>query len=112
MAESMVALGVLAMAFSKAVRTEVYRRQHGRCGICGIHLPRLQTHHRYPHSRQKEYGLSDEFIDSIENSIGLCSQCHLVADREALKMGIILPQVHGDIQDDVQKDIYHDEKHE
>lgn len=90
---SLVALG---MAFSRRLRKEVYERQGGKCAACGKHFPKLQTHHRYPHCKQKEYGLSDEFIDSIENSVGLCSADHLIADREALVMGIIFPQAHGD----------------
>jgi predicted restriction endonuclease len=83
MAESMVALGVLAMAFSKAVRTEVYRRQHGKCAICGEHLPRLETHHIQPHCM---YG-----SDEIENAVGLCHEDHLFADRMALRHNIYFP---------------------
>lgn len=82
-AESMVALGVLAMAFSKRVRLEVYERQNGKCAMCGRHLPRLQTHHIVPHCMSHD--------DSEENAVGLCPECHRYADEMALKHHIFYP---------------------
>lgn len=81
--ESIATLGVLAMAFSRAVREEVYRRQHGKCAVCGEHLPRLETHHIQPHCM----GGSDE----IENAVGMCHHDHLFADRMALRHNIFYP---------------------
>jgi predicted restriction endonuclease len=77
--------GLLAMAFSRRVRREVYERQHGNCDCCGEHRDRLQTHHRLPH---REGG-----PDEIENAVGLCQTCHLELDRETF-IHLIYPQVH------------------
>lgn len=83
----MQALGLLSigMAFSKAIRKEVYRRQKGNCAECDEHLPKLQTHHRVPHALGGP--------DTIDNAVGLCPEDHAEADRLAFK-GIIYPQVH------------------
>ena len=80
---TLTALGIYAFAFSKAVRKEVYDRQHGRCGICGKHLPRFETHHVVPHCMSHD--------DSEENAVGLCHRCHKFADNMALRHHIFYP---------------------
>lgn len=84
--EASMGLLTLAMAFSKSIKKEVYEKQKGNCADCGEHYPRLQTHHRVPHSLGGP--------DTIENAVGLCQDDHRVADRLAFQ-GIIHPQIHG-----------------
>jgi hypothetical protein len=79
----LTALGLYGLAFSKAIRKEVYERQHGRCGMCGAYLPKLETHHIIPHCISRD--------DSEDNAVGLCRNCHLFADRMALRHHIFYP---------------------
>lgn len=92
------ALGLLAMAFSLRIKNEVRQLQEGKCHCCGTVPCKLQIHHRYPQSQRQKHGLSHEYIDSIENAVGLCGEsdnsCHQQADVDALRLGIIYPQVH------------------
>lgn len=84
-----IGLVALGMAFRKAIRHEVRARQEGRCDNCGALVGGgLQTHHIKPESLG---GTSER----IENAVGLCHNCHKVADNLAFK-GVLYPQRHND----------------
>jgi len=81
-----VGLAILAMAFSRAIRKEVRRRQSGICDRCGEN-DFLQVHHRIPESLNGS--------EDITNAVGVCRKCHRELDREAF-MGFIYHQVHDE----------------
>lgn len=83
--QATIALGLYAMAFSKAIKYEVYRRQKGKCAVCGEHFDKLQTHHVFPHCM----GGSDE----EDNAVGLCPDDHLFADRMAINHNVFYPDI-------------------
>jgi len=80
-------IGLAAMAFSKAIHKQVYKRQHGICAGCEECFPKLETHHVLPHVLGGP--------DTIDNALGLCgigdNGCHQKADDMAIKEGIIFP---------------------
>lgn len=77
---------ILGMAFSRAVRAEVRRRQGNRCDSCGEKQIPLPVHHIVPASH------NGSSID-IENAAGLCDECHQEIDNETFG-GRRYPQVH------------------
>ena len=79
-------LATLAMAFSPRIKREVRELQEGKCHACGqTPCDCLQIHHRVP--------MALGGTDGIDNSVGLCNDCHQDADRKAFG-GVIYPQVH------------------
>lgn len=62
-------------AFSKELKEQVRKEQEGMCGMCKRKVKKLQIHHIIPQS----LGGSDK----RENAIGLCSECHRIADEMA-----------------------------
>lgn len=81
-----MAMMFYAMAFSRAVREEVRKRQGSRCDSCDEKETPLPVHHKVPRS----LGGSST---NIENAVGLCSDCHPVIDDETFG-GREYPQVH------------------
>ena len=82
-----LSLGLYAMAFSEGVRNRVREAQQGVCHSCQQFVGKLQIHHRVPQCMDGS--------DDIENAVGLCEDCHHEADWQALKAGVIYPQVYG-----------------
>lgn len=79
---SLASFGLLAIsffAFPLEIKKQVRKEQRNICAMCGRKVKKLQIHHRIPQS----LGGSD----TRENAIGLCSDCHKIADELALRLG-------------------------
>jgi hypothetical protein len=79
------AIGLLALAFSRALKQEVRESQGFRCDRCGKKTKFLQVHHKVPQC----LGGSDRKV----NSVALCPSCHVEVDNEAMLEGTIYPGV-------------------
>jgi len=79
------ALGLLGLAFSRALKQEVRESQGFKCDRCGKKTKFLQVHHKVPQC----LGGSDKKV----NSVALCASCHVEVDNEAMLEGTIYPGV-------------------
>jgi len=78
------AIGLLALAFSRALKEKIKREQNYRCDNCGKKTF-LQVHHKVPQCLNGN--------DKRVNGVALCPNCHVEADNKAMLEGVIYPGV-------------------
>ena len=77
----------LKEAFSPSQKREIRERQGNCCAMCGGSPKKreLEVHHKLPTSQ----GGSDD----IANSVALCSQDHIIANRMFIQFGVSYNQL-------------------
>lgn len=72
-------LSIPFLAFPLEIKKQVRKEQGNVCAMCGEEVKKLQIHHRIPQALGGK--------DTRDNAIGLCSDCHRIADELAFKKG-------------------------
>lgn len=79
-----IEIGMLAMAFSAAVRKEIINRQQHRCIIEGCDRQPLQCHHIIPSCQGGR--------DIADNGVAVCQYHHYKLDALAIREHIYYPE--------------------